>query len=76
MPTDRQRLNALVKAGLLPETAQDIVDFGDALIQQPEALAARVTDSDKTRARVFVLYSPIIPDRLRLLWSAPETSHE
>lgn len=65
MPTDRQRLQTLVRAGLLPETAQDIIEDGATLIEVAPEAAARITPRDRSRARTFVLFSDLFPDWLR-----------
>lgn len=65
MPTDRKRLQIMVAAGLLPETAQDIIEDGTTLIEVAPETAARITARDRSRARTFVLFSDLFPDWLR-----------
>ena len=67
MATESERIRALVSIGILPETAQDIVaaeTIGDVTAD------ARITQNDRARARLFALYSPLIPDRMRLMFDA------
>lgn len=62
MPTNRERVRTLVSAGLLPETAQDIVENGTLGDVKDDA---RISALDRSRVRAFVLYSDLIPDALR-----------
>lgn len=70
MPTDRQRLQTLVRAGLLPETAQDIIEDGTTLIAVAPETAARISERDRSRARTFTLYADLFPDWLRGMFEA------
>jgi hypothetical protein len=66
------RLQILVDIGLLPETAQTIVDAASSeLPSEAEVQALADMDArDYERVRAFVLYSPIVPDWMRRLWDA------
>lgn len=57
MPTKNDRLRRLVALGLLPATAQAIIDNN-------------LDIQDRQRAPTWLYYSPRVPDRYRRLWDA------
>lgn len=75
MPTREARIAALVKRGVMPATAEQIVsdvdDNGGRLLTPGEAQAlAVVTDADIERARHWWWYSPDVPQRWRRILDA------
>jgi len=73
-PNKVARMRTLVEIGLLPEIAQAIVEeadqVDDLLTEVQMNATAFVNDSDRERARTFVLYSSIVPDRIRRMFDA------
>lgn len=67
MPSNLDRVRTLVGCGLLPEVAQLIVEEG---VLQAAPDDARITTLDRARAQLFALYSPLVPDNLRLMFDA------
>jgi hypothetical protein len=75
MLTTEARLRQLVRRGIPPEAAAQLVAYAnqDGLLA-PDAteLLAETSAADQEQGRLWVLYSPIFPDVTRRLWSAPE----
>jgi len=73
-PNKVARIRTLVEIGLLPEIAQAIVEeanqVDDLLTDVQMDALAFVTDLDHERARTFVLYSAIVPERIRRMFDA------
>lgn len=73
-PNKVARMRTLVEIGLLPEIAQAIVEeanqVDDLLTDVQMDALAFVTDLDRERARTFVLYSAIVPERIRRMFDA------
>ena len=75
MPTREERIAALIRNGIMPATAEQIVNDVDAnggrLLTPGEAQALAVTtDTDIERARHWWWYSPDVPQRLRRILDA------
>lgn len=75
MPTPEQAYQQLVRRGIMPTDAQRIVDRvaarEDALITQGEAeLVAIFSPEDVEADKLWIFYTPDIPDAYRRLWTA------
>jgi len=74
-PTAKQRIRQLVRRGIMPSLAEEVVAATDAaggeLMTSVEVdAAAKTTDADIERSRQWWYYSPLIPARFKRILDA------